>query len=193
MNKIFYAFTKYIYLSKCVPKDLRIRNSLINFAGLLGILVLFPTCKAGYSFTGASISPEVKTISILTFPNQAPLVQPRLSQLFTETLKQKFVSQTNLSLVKKDGDLSLEGQITGYYTQPIAIQANETASQNRLTISVNVKFTNQKNDKQNFETSFSRYADYDSRLSLSSVEETLMKQINDLLADDIFNKSVSNW
>jgi hypothetical protein len=146
-----------------------------------------------YSFTGASISPDVKTITILFFQNRAPLIQPSLSQSFTEKLKEKFVSQTNLRLVDESGDLQLEGYISNYSAQPTAIQGTETAALNRLSIAIYVKFTNQKDPKQNFETTFTRYADYDSRKNLSEVELSLIEDVNKQLVDDIFNKSVSNW
>jgi outer membrane lipopolysaccharide assembly protein LptE/RlpB len=146
-----------------------------------------------YSFTGASISPDIKTVSIQLFPNRASIVQPSLSQAFTEKLKDKFVSETSLALVKDNGDLNFEGAITDYNTQPTAITGNDNAALNRLTITVSVKFTNTKDSKQDFETNFSRYADYDSRKSLSSVEQELITQINSQLVDDIFNKAVVNW
>jgi len=156
----------------------------------LFIAVLWSSC---YTFNGASIAPEIKSITIKYFPNHAPLVQPTLSQSFTDALKDKFISQTKLSMVTVNGDLLLQGDISGYSTMPIAIQGNETAALNRLTITVNVKFVNRFNEKQNFETSFSRYQDYPSSQSLSSVEETLIKQINDALVEDIFNRAVVNW
>lgn len=146
-----------------------------------------------YSFTGASVSPDVKSVSIQYFPNNAAIVQPALSQQFTEKLKEKFISQTSLALVENSGDLQFEGAITGYDAAPTAIQGNEAAALNRLTIRVNVKFTNTKDEKQNFETTFSRFADYDSKLTLSSVEQELISQINVQLVDDIFNKAVVNW
>jgi hypothetical protein len=148
----------------------------------------------GYSFTGASISPDVKTVSIQYFANNASLVVPTLSRLFTDALRDYFTSQTNLVLVDRNGDLNVEGSITGYTIQPIAIQGNETAAQNRLTITVTVKFTNKKNEKQNFENkSFSRYQDYPSSQNLSAVQDQLIKQINDQLVDDIFKQAVVNW
>src|SRR5689334_18143694 len=124
-----------------------------------------------YTFSGASISPEIKSVTINYFPNRASIVQPTLSQAFTEKLKDKFISQTNLRITDAEADLLFEGYINDYQTQPIAIQGNETAAQNRLTITVFVKFVNQKDGKQNFETTFSRYYDYDSRLSLAAVEQ----------------------
>ena len=146
-----------------------------------------------YSFNGASIPPEAKTVSIQYFPNYAPLVQPTLSQTLTDALQSKFTAQTRLTLVDKGGDLSFEGAITGYSTSPTAITSNETAALQRLTITVKVKFTNKLDSKQDFETTFTRYADYDATKSLSSVEDELIRQINEMLVDDIFNRAVVNW
>jgi hypothetical protein len=166
-------------------------NKFYSFL-LLCIALLTSGCGT-YSFTGASISPEVKTISISIFQNRAPLVQPTLSLRFTERLKDKFVGQTTLKLINTEGDLQFEGYISDYRVDPIAIQGTQTAALNRLTISVNVKFTNLKDPKNDFESVFSRYADYDSKLSLISIESGLIDDINRQLVDDIFNKSVSNW
>jgi hypothetical protein len=146
-----------------------------------------------YSFTGASISPNVKTVTILNFPNNAGLVVPTLSRTLTEALKDYFSSQTNLILIERNGDLLLDGSITSYAVLPVAIQGNETAALNRLTITVSVKFTNKTDPKQNWETSFSRYQDYSSSFNLSTVEEGLIRQITDQLVQDIFNKAVVNW
>ena len=146
-----------------------------------------------YSFTGASIHPKAKTISISTFPNLAPMVNPTLSQEFTESLQDKFQNQTSLTLIESNGDYEIEGEIVGYATTPMAIQGNETAALNRLTITVNVRFTNKFEEKDNFEQRFSRYIDYDSSRNLSEVEQDLVKQINEVLVEDIFNKAVVNW
>ena len=102
---------------------------------------MFSSCGM-YSFTGASIPPEAKTVSVALFPNQADLVQPILSQTFTEALRDRFVSQTSLTLVPRNGDLALEGEITGYTTEPVAISGSQQAAQIRLKITVNVRFTN---------------------------------------------------
>jgi hypothetical protein len=154
--------------------------------------VLLSACGI-YSFTGASISPEVETVSVAYFPNNAPMVQPTLSNTFTESLKDKFISQTNLDLLNDNGDLHFEGSITGYKVKPIAIQANETAAQNRLTISVKVAFTNAFDEENNFSKSFSRFADYSSTQDLSALETQLIEQIVGELTEDIFNKAVANW
>ncbi len=168
------------------------RNYILNilFAGAL--LFAISGCSV-YSFTGASIAPDIKTVNIQYFPNTALLIQPTLSQVFTEKLKDKFLSQTSLTLANKTGDLNFSGAITGYDVQPISIQGNDQAAQNRLTITVSVKFSNLKNEKQNFETSFSRYADYLSTQNLSAVENDLIKDITTQLVSDIFNKAVINW
>lgn len=150
-------------------------------------------CKINYSFTGASIAEDVKTVSVKTFQSYAPLANANLSQTFTEDLKDKFISQTNLDLAVRNGDLQFEGSITGYNVTSVAIQGNETAALNRLTITVKVKFTNTKDKEADFETNFSRYLDYDSSQNLSSIEDELIKDINDQLTQDIFNKAVSNW
>ena len=150
-------------------------------------------CKVNYSLSGASIAPEVKTINIKFFPKTASLGPSSLSQVFTEKLKDKFLTQTNLSLINTNADLTLEGSISNYTITPQAIQANETAALNRLSITVNVKFTNLKDEKQNFETSFTRFSEYSSSRNISEVEESLLADINEQLVDDIFNKSVINW
>lgn len=161
---------------------------------LMIVLPLWLLAGCGvYSFTGASISPEVETISIDYFPNKAPLIQPTLSQAFTDALKDKFINETNLDLVADNGDLHIEGEITEYSAQPQAIQGNEIAALNRLKITVKVKFINKYDEKQNFESSFSRFQDYESALTLAEVEETLIQQINEELVQDIFNKAVVNW
>jgi hypothetical protein len=171
------------------------RLSGLTAVCLLLIVVLFSGCGI-YSFTGASISPAVKTISISTFPNNASYVQPTLSQKFTDALRDKFVTQTNLTLVNSGGDLVIDGAITGYNpTEPTAIQggADQTASLYRLSVTVSVRFTNKKDEKQNFETTFTRYEDYERSQRLADVEEQLLDQINEALVQDIFNKAVVNW
>lgn len=170
------------------------RRSRITQHLLLMLLVAcaFQGCGV-YSFTGASIPPEAKTISITTFPNKAELVQPALSQTFSESLRDRFASQTSLNLVPRNGDLHLEGEITGYATEPVAITGNQTAALIRLKITVNVRFVNKYSPKDNFESAFTRYEDYPSNLDLRSVESDLITRISEALVEDIFNKSVVNW
>ena len=175
-----------------------LRSSFFSFktafvlAGMAALLSL-ASCKVNYSMTGASIAPDVKTFAIKYFTKTSALGPASLNQTFTEKLKDKFISQTNLVSTDKNADLTFEGSITNYTVAPIAIQASEVAAQNRLTITVSMKFTNVKDEKQNFETSFSRYSDYPSSQNLTAVEDGLIKDISDQIVDDIFNKAVINW
>jgi len=166
-------------------------------AGILVLAVIVNACKIGYSFTGASISPAVKTVFIDFFTNRARVVNPMLSQTFTEKMKDKFVNETGLSMGRDQGDLEFSGEITGYDVRPLSIQQSEQgrdfASMNRLTVTVKVVFTNNKDHEKDFNTSFSAYKDWDSTLSLSQVENDAVDVIVDQLIDDIFNKSVANW
>jgi hypothetical protein len=156
-------------------------------------LICCSGCSVSYSLSGASISPDVKTLTVKYFNKTAALGPPALGQVFTERLKEKFVSQTSLSPIDRNGDVIFEGSITGYTITPQAIQPNETAAKNRLSITVNVKYTNQKDEKYNFETSFTRFTDYDSQVNLTTVEDQLVKDVTDQLIDDIFNKAFINW
>ena len=173
-------------------------HKYIWFFILLIVACIPLSCKVNYSFTGASIAPEVKTISIQYFSSFAPLSKPTYSQVFTEALRDIFVSQTNLSFVPKGGDLQFEGAVTSYNAAPIAIQGTDAnglnrAAQNRLSITVKVKFVNNKDEKQNFETTFTRFADFPTTSALAAEEDRLIKEINNQLVQDIFNKAVINW
>jgi ASC-1-like (ASCH) protein len=159
------------------------------------LLMLFIcSCSVNYSFTGAVVNQKAKTIQIAYFQNNAPLVNPTLSQQFTDALRDKFQSQTNLIIVNQGGDMSIEGQIIDYNTRPTAIQSGDIAAFNRLTISVKVTFINKVDETQSFiDQTFTRYDDYPSSADLNTVQETLVKTINDYLIEDIFNKAVVNW
>jgi len=162
----------------------------------MGLFITLTNCKVHYGVTGASISPDVKTISVAYFPNRAPIVNPTLSQELTEKLKDKFISQTSLEMIRGDGDLIFEGEIIGYDTKPIAITGNnqtDKASLNRLTITVKVKFVNVKEPKNNFDSQFTAYEDYSSDKGLDAVEGDLVPLILEKLIEDIFNRSVVNW
>ena len=146
-----------------------------------------------YSFTGASIPSEAKTVSVQYFNNKAATVQPSLSQVFTERLKDMFLEQTNLTLSENESDLSFSGYISKYQIKPMAIKANETAGKNRLTIAVKVTYNNSLDSENNFEHTFSRYRDYDSAQNISDIENTLIEAITNELAEDVFNKAFVNW
>jgi hypothetical protein len=165
----------------------------INIAGAFCILFVFAGCKMRYSFNGASIPPEAKTVSVQYFQNNASLAPPTLSQSFTEAMKDKLSSQTRLTMVSKGGDLNFEGSITGYTTGPIAIQSTDQAALNRLSITVQVKYTCMFDEKKNFEQPFTRYADYSSSRNIASIEDSLTREINSQLVQDIFNRAFNDW
>jgi len=127
------------------------------------------------------------------FPNRARLVNPNLSQLFTDALQEKLIKQTSLSQITDKGDLEFSGQITDYDVKPMNIVKGDLAAQNRLTIGIKVKFTNNKDHTQDWEKTFSAYEDFESSNSLSSVEDSLVPEIIKKLTDDIFNASIANW
>ena len=146
-----------------------------------------------YSFTGTSIQPDIKTVTIDYFEYKALRVNPSLSNDLTEKMKENFRKMTRLEQVEVDGDIEIEGSVTGYDVRATAITANDVAAQNRLTVSVKIKFTNRKYPEDDFEKSFSAYADYDSMTALDAVESQLCEQIVEQLCDDIFNATVANW
>ena len=145
-----------------------------------------------YSFSGASIPAEAKTVSVDYFPNHAQLINPLLSDNLTNAMRDAMNNQTTLELVESGGDLAFEGEITDYKTMPTAI-TGQTAAMNRLTITVKVRFTNRFDDSNDFEQTFSRYEDYPSDQDLNSVQEALTSTIVEQLVEDIFNKALVNW
>ncbi len=161
--------------------------------GFLFLTVSFISgCKV-YSFTGASIPADIKSFSVELFQNQANNGPASLAQQFTDKLKLKFQTEANLRMVSTEGDLQLHGTITGYtYTSEAPI-AGATSGLNKLTITVNVDYTNTKDEKDKWTQSFSRYAQFSSSEDISSVEDKLINEINTQLVDDIFQKALVKW
>ena len=171
------------------------KNSLIFKLKLfsMSILLLAMSACGIYSFTGASISPETKTVAVFLFQNNANLVVPTLTQTITESLKDRIVTQTNLQLTRSAADIEFDGKIIDYSVRPMSLQGNNVTSQNRLSISVKVKYTNKKEDAKSFEYTFTRYAHFPGTKNLPDVENELIKIISTQLIDDIFNKAFVNW
>lgn len=165
------------------------------YTSLLAIILLPLVAACGiYSFTGTSISPDVKSVSIYTIENRAMKVNPSLSNTITNALQDKFRRLTKLEMMPEGGDLEISGMITNYDVTPTAITSNEVASQNRLTITVKITYTNNKSEEDNFkDKSFAAFQDYDSNLSLDAVEASLCDDIVEILVEDIFNATVANW
>lgn len=151
-------------------------------------------CTVKYSLSGASIPPDAKTFSVAYFPNNAAMVTPTLSSTLTDALVDKFSRSTRLTQVPEGGDFAFEGEIIGYTSATASVSSNDYALQNRLTITVRVRFTNLIDEKASFNNrTFSAYADYDSTKLLTEVEGELITQIVDQLVNDIFQASASNW
>ena len=147
-----------------------------------------------YSFSGTSIQNDVQTINIDYFEYKAQKVNPSLSNELTEAIRTRFRRMTRLEQVEQDGDLEITGEVTGYSVAAAAVSAQEIATQNRLTVTVRVNFTNRKYPEDDFEgKSFSAYADYDSTTSLDAVESSLCTEIVEKLVEDIFNATVAQW
>ena len=146
-----------------------------------------------YSFTGTNISPEIKTIEISYFPNYSSLINPDLSQSFTDYLQDFFQTRSPLALTDKNGNLYIEGEITDYKLTSVANTGDESLL-NRLTISVKVRYFNRFDADQNFEKTYSDYSNFDRNLPLSgSNEEDQVEVINKKIAQKIFNDTVANW
>ena len=163
-----------------------------HIIAIISAIALVGACGI-YSFTGTSIQPDVKTITIPYIENKAIRVNPSLSNDITEALQDKFRKLTSLTQVEQDGDLELVCEITGYDVKATAVTADEVAAQNRLTVTVKVEFSNRKYPEDDVSKSFSAYADYDSNNSLDAVEGSLCEEIIEKLCEDIFNATVAQW
>ena len=173
------------------------KKAILSFAGVVAaILISLPMLQSCgiYSFTGTSIQPDVKTVTINYFEYKALKVNPSLSNQMTEAMQDKFLKLTKLELVDMDGDLEIIAAVTGYDVKATAITANEQAAQNRLTVTVKVEFINRKYPEESLQNkSFSAYQDFDASQSLDAVETTLCEDIVEQLCEDIFNGTVANW
>ena len=159
---------------------------------LLFIIITTESCGI-YSFTGGSTG-DANTIQIDYFPNNATLVEPTVSKIFTDALQDLFLRQTNLSLTSSGGDLHLEGEIIDYKVIPISATADQTAAQNRLNLSVRVRFYNKLIEEDDFERTFSFYSDFDANQQLTGTAlEDALNEIFERITQDIFNASVAKW
>jgi len=156
------------------------------------IILLFVGCKT-YNFSGADIPAGAKSYSVQQFEIRAPLATPVSGQVFTETFRDLMQAQTPLGYATSGGDLQYEGFISGYDVQPVAIQSNETAALNRLTITVKVVYINTLDEKKNKDLTVTRFADYESSSELSAVESELLATISEQLAQDIFDRTLGDW
>ena len=166
----------------------------LQIMGLVFVGWLMASCSISYKFNRSSIDyTKVSSISIHDFPNLAQLVYAPLAQQFTESLRDKYTRQTKLRFVSSGGDLHLEGEITGYSLMPLAVSENAYASQTRLTITVNVRFTNKAEPDKDFERAFSAQSEFSSTSTFEQVQDELNDFIMKEIIDQIFNETVATW
>lgn len=147
-----------------------------------------------YSFTGASIAANVQSFQVNFFRNNAPIVEPGLDRDFTQALQNIILNQTSLDLTNQNGDLIYEGEIVDYYIAPITATAQNTAAQNRLTIAVNVRFYDTKNEGNDIEQRFSFYFDYPGQAQLTgSQRDDAVAVIFERITQDVFNATLAKW
>lgn len=166
----------------------------ISLIYLLTLALLLNSCSANFSFTGASIPPDVKSFSVEYLQNQAPLAGPTVSSSLTDALRIYITTHSKLNLTTS-GDVDFQGAITGYSTAPVtsASAASGVSATTRLTITVQITYTDKNDEKKNFSSSFSRYADFPSSQNFNVVQADLITQIDNQLVQDIFDKAFNNW
>lgn len=168
------------------------------------ILWLITACTASFNFTGGALNTDLETIGIAQFINEAPIIVPALAQDFTEALQDRFLSQSRLSLASGPADINISGVITGYAVDPVAFTGISSASttssnsqprtaQNRLKISIRVKYENNVEPNESWEQTFSSFSDFDATLDFTAEEQRLIEEVIEQLTQDIFNKSLGKW
>jgi hypothetical protein len=172
------------------------RRFFLSLLVLGTVVMLFNSCAYRLSLNGASIPPDLKTIDVQFFENNAQLVVPTLSQTFTEALKNRIRSQTSISITRGEANATMRGAITGYSIAPVSIQATNgntppIAGASRLSITVSVKYVYEADKKLSFEESFTEYKNFTG--DISSQEQALIPDIVKQLTDDIFNRAFANW
>ena len=166
----------------------------IFFTGVYLCLFSFHSCSISYKMNGANINYQTThTISIADFPNNAPLVNPTLSNALSEGIRDLFQRQTRLQMLRKGGDLEIEGEITGYTVTQGAISADGYASESKLTITISVHFTNNVNPEDSFDKTYTSYQTFNSNMLLTDVQDELCTAMITEFAENIFNDTVARW
>jgi outer membrane lipopolysaccharide assembly protein LptE/RlpB len=161
---------------------------------LLTMLLLVSSCRMSYTFRTASINYDLtKTLSIGHFVNQAPLVYPPLEQRFNEEMKDMFTRNTKLRLVNQNADMEIEGEIVGYELTPMAVQEDAFASETKLTLTVRMRFKNNKLDVPEVEERLSANRTFTSNTVFDNVQDQLINELIDEIVDQIFNSTMANW
>lgn len=167
-------------------------RQLAIFGLLLFFIVAMQSCKV-YSFTGANIPEDIKTFNVELFQNRANNGPASLPQSITDQLKLKFQTEANLRSVSGESDIQFKGTITGFtYTNEAAV-AGATSGLNKLTLTIQIECINNRNEKDNFTETFSRYAQFPASQDIPSVEDQLIGEINRQLVDDVFQRAFVKW
>jgi hypothetical protein len=198
-QQLFYKIKLFAFINNLASLAKNGRSNLIRHSFICHFLLvmcafIISSCfSVKYTMSGASISPEVKTLSIQYFTDRSNSGQSMLSQQFTDNLREKCRRQTNLKIITEGGDVNFESEITGYEIQYTAVESNNTAAKNLLVITIHVKFTNSIDTKLSYDASFSRNQEYSSSETLDQAAPKLIPIIIDELTEDIFNKAFVNW
>ncbi|MBP3767461.1 MAG: LptE family protein [Prevotella sp.] len=169
-------------------------TSKMRMVALVSVVLTLTACSVSYKFNGASIDyTQVKSIQIENFPVRSAYVWGPMESMFNTQLKDQFANHTRLSLVKRNGDWKLEGEITRYDQRNKSVSSEGYSAQTELSITVNVRFTNNKNHSEDFERQFSATSVYDTTRSLNEVQEDLVKEMFENICDQIFNATAANW
>ena len=161
---------------------------------VFAILLLCNSCTISYKFNGASIDySKTKTIAVSDFTNNAALVYPPLATNLTDGIKDLYQRQTRLELVRRGGNLELEGEITGYALTPMSVSADSYAAETKLTITVKVRFTNNISPEESFEKTYSAYQTFDASKMLNDVQDELCNTMITEIAEQIYNDTVAKW
>jgi hypothetical protein len=175
------------------------KDKKITMAKMIGGFIFLSVfvvtaCQVQFKMNGASIDyTQIKSMTIIDFPNRASLVYPPLEQQFNESLKDIYTRQTRLIMDPRSGDLQLEGEITGYDLTPMAIGTDAFAQETKLTVTIKVRFVNNKDHKQDFETTMSAHQTFPSSRTITEVQDELITEIIKELVENIYNKTVANW
>ena len=161
---------------------------------MTALALIITACSVSYKFNGASIDySKTKTIQIVDFPIRSSYVWGPLGPMFNNQLKDEFASHTKLIQVKRNGDLKIEGEITRYEQRNKSVTAEGSSSMVELSMTVNVRYTNNKDHEQDFEQQFTAQQSFDSKLQLNSVQEGLVQEMVKDIVQQIFNATVANW
>jgi len=170
-----------------------IRKSILLLL-LATIVAAMPSCLISYRFNGASIDySKTKSIAIADFPNNAALVNPNLSNALSEGIRDIYSRQTRLQILPRNGDMELEGEITDYNLTPMAISADSYAAETKLTLTIHVRFTNNKAPEESFEKTYTAYQTFDSSQLLNDVQDQLCTEMIKEISEQIFNDTVAKW